>query len=209
MALPANALTVTATIETELGIAAGTQTALLERLIGVASDSIEKYCGRNFNRLALVNERYAGQGTEKLLVARTPIDVSVPPAVTLDGSTVDPASFYVQDAEQGILYRSAGWSWTAPIQSNVASPSQVPGLEEKVYLVSYTGGYYLPSAGGLRNLPYDLEQACIIAVVSTYRGRGKYQRLVEETDGGDPKPWYDYVLPPNCRALLAGYRRVA
>lgn len=207
MAVPANALLAVATLEAELGITTGTQTALLERLIGVVSDAIEKYCGRNFGRAVIVDERVAGYGTQKLMVERTPVE-SIQ-SVKLETETIDSTTYRCvgRDAEAGLIFRQALWSNTAALSADVV-PRPLPGWEERAYLVSYTAGYFLPAAGGSRNLPFDLEQAAIISAVATYRGRGKYSKLVEETEGSDAKLWYDYVLPPNARQLLSQYKRV-
>ncbi len=206
MALAANALTTTAALETELGITTGSKTAVCERAINATSAAIQKYCDRNFCREVLTDERVAGYGTQRLLLSRRPL-VSIQ-AVTIEGVTIDSTEYRIDDAEAGILFRRAGWDWTAPYQPDAADPGRLAGSEEKAYLVSYTGGYVLPTAVSGRDLPYDLEQAALIAAVAAYRARGKYSKLVESTVEGEQRPWYDYLLPPNCRALLAPYKRI-
>lgn len=207
MALPANALTTVPTLELELGLKSGSQTPLLERAVGLVSDAIERYCQRKFARVAVVNERVRGFGTLRLMLDRTPIDASVPVIVVLDTVTLDSSGYYVENAESGFLFRSCTWQSTAALSSDIV-PRYVPGTEERAYLVSYTGGYYLPSDAVNRTLPFDLEQAAIIGAVSWFRGRGKYSRLVAETENSDSKLWYDYMLPPNARQLLVPYRRL-
>lgn len=214
MALPANALTLVATLELELGLTTSpaAQTALLERLIGVVSDAIDRFCNRNFARAVVVDERVAGFGSRRLVVARTPLvsiqAVKLESAATIGSTeTIDAAGYYLENAEAGFIVRKSGWENTAAISAEV-QPAFLPGTEERAYLVSYTGGYILPAAGATRNLPFDLEQAAIMAAVVTYRGRGKYSKLVEETEASDARVFLDYVLPANARQLLNRYRRV-
>ncbi len=211
MALAANALTTVATMTDELGASTLNSTAALERAINTASGAIEKFCDRKFYREVITLERVAGYGTQKLLLSRRPI-VSVQ-AVTIEDVTVDASEYVVpavgsEDADAGVLFRRAGWTWTARLQADAPQPHEIAGTEEKAYLVSYTAGYVLPSAVSGRDLPYDLEHACIIAAASIFRSKGKYSKLVSMSADGEQRPWYDYVLPPNARALLAPYKRI-
>ena len=204
MALPANALTIVATVKDELGIGDGDNSAdsVLERLIGVASDLIEKTCRRNFLRATVTSERVPGFGTPRLLVARTPL-LSIT-SIVQDGTTISASDYYLEDADAGSIFRVGGyWDWTQPL---AGQRGYVP--DEGDYRVTYVGGYYLPSDTTNRNLPYPIEQACIISVVSQFRARGKYQRLVNETAEGAIRPWYDYALPRNAELLIEPYRRV-
>lgn len=57
-------------------------------------------------------------------------------------------------------------------------------------------------------VPLDVEHATILSVVGNWRGRGKYQRLNQETVNGAGVPWYDYTLPFSAKQLLDPYRSV-
>jgi hypothetical protein len=207
VALASNALTTLATVKAELGIADAVTThdARIERLINAASDAIERHCGRQLSRATVTDERVKGFGTQHLLLARTPI-VSVT-SVELDDSTVDADSYYIESAEAGMLFAPDGWEWTAPFSSG-ASPSKLVGLEESRYLVTYVGGYQTPAQGGTRTLPYDLEHACILAVVGQFRDAGKFARIATEQKEKGRKDWSSGILPGPSLEILQKYRRI-
>lgn len=203
MAYPSNALGTLETLKDELGIAAGENAhdAWLERAAGTATEAIESWCKRNFNRATVTNERVAGFGTPRLVLARTPIESVT--SITLDGVTIDASEYYVEDAGAGFVFRSNScWDWTQP-----SAGQRGYVAEEKKYLVTYVGGYYLPGSAQ-RNLPYAIEQAFVVAVVSMFRSKGKYQQLEAETVDGATRPWFDFVLPPNAKQLLDAHKRV-
>ena len=204
MALPANALTSLQTVKDELGIGAGDNSvdAKLERLVGVASNAIEKFCNRKFARQTETNARVAGYGTPRLTLDRTPI-VSIT-SISLDNETVDPSEYYVEDADIGWVHRQdSSWEWTQPAGGE---RGYVP--EERRYLVTYVGGYYLPwDEAHTRDLPYEIEEACLIAVVSRFRASGKHANAQAETQESGGTPWFDMTLPVSARQLLEPYRR--
>lgn len=208
MAVRAQDLTTLATVKLELGIATGVTTydTVLERFIAVATDAIEKHCRRSFYQLSVSAEPVKGHGGVRLIVARTPI-VSVS-AITINGATVDSSSYSIEDAEARLLYKESGWQWTAVLQGELAAPIQRAGTEQSLYLVTYVGGYLTPTQGS-RTLPYDVEQASIDTVVSLYRNRGRYQRLVEETTEEAEQTWPGKIIPGPALGLLKPYRRVA
>jgi len=179
MGVAANALTALATVKTELGISASTDDAYLERLINAASDFIERYCSRQFQR-ASVTEKVQGYGDSFLRLGRRPIDTAVAITITLDGAAVDSISYEVHDAEAGLLIGKSGWADTTSLFEGPAWDGHA-GSERKLYSVTYTGGYVLPGDGGTRTLPYDLEDACVGLVVSRYRSRGQDQRIKSES----------------------------
>lgn len=203
--LPANALTTFEAVEGELGLQAGSNRELLARLVGVASDACEGYCGRSFARATVTSERVRAYGTQRLLLKRTPV-VSVT-SVVRDGVTLDATGYYLDNADAGILFRAAGWSWTAAELEAASAPLQA-GTEEGDFLVTYVGGYVLPwDASATRTLPYDVEGACILGVVQLYRDRGKYASLETETEAQENASWRGVALPKPARSLLNRYRR--
>lgn len=206
MALAANALTLLETAKTELGLSGTASDAVVERLINGASEAIERYCRRSFARATVTSERVKGYAGPRLLLERTPI-VSVT-SIIINGSTIDAAGYYIEKAEAGVLYRPAGWEWTAQTQVGSIIQEPSPGTEEGLYLVTYVGGYQTPAQGGTRTLPYDLEQACLECVTNFYRGRGKHQALETETEEGKAEPWTGASLTPGARKLLNPYRRI-
>lgn len=217
MALPSNALTTVAAVESALGIPTGSETALLERLIAAVSEAAERYCARRFGRAAVV-EKVPGYGAAYLEVSRTPIESVT--SVALDGAPVSDYSLHYSPStgEAVALYRAAGWAWTAQ-SVDAAAPFRLPGTESRSYEVSYTGGYVLPKDGppdaGQIALPADLEEAAIAAVVDLYLARGQRTDIASESIG-DASAVYrlgisdvpDPTLRPSVRAVLSRYRRM-
>lgn len=206
MALAANALTLLATLKTELGETTSSYDAVLERLINVASDAIENYCNRNFSYLSIVDERVKGWGTQRIFLARTPVVTLT--SVVFEGATVDSTAYYLEDPDTGVLFREGGWEWSAAPQVYVTIPGQLPGTEEGIYLATYEGGYITPNQVGTRTLPFDLEEACIATAVQAWRNRGKYQNLQTESQAQEDATWRGHLIPGPYRHVLKKYRRV-
>src|SRR4030042_1762739 len=107
-----HALTTLATVKGELGLDEEdtSKDAILERLINVVSESIERKCGRHFEYTEEIEELVAGQGGPRIMLSRTPV-VDVDP-VSIDGAGLDPTEYVLESAETGMLYRSACWPWS-------------------------------------------------------------------------------------------------
>lgn len=191
MSLPANALTTVAMVCAELSLdvpTSGSATeADLERRIAVASDAIERYCARAFGRVVAYVERVPGFGTDALFLSRVPV-LSVS-AVTYDGDVIPPECYESPpsgaDSEAGLLRNvdadAPVWAWTARCG---AWGGKQAGTERRAYAVTYTAGYVLPKDGTddePRTLPYDVEHACILTVVSDYQMKGRDQSIVSES----------------------------
>jgi hypothetical protein len=189
MALSANALTTVATLAGELGISTpsggSAAEADLERRIAVASDDAEAYCGRPFAKTT-VTEKVAGFCGPVLRLSRYPL-ISIT-SVALNGSAVASSTWAAtpeaDDAAAGQLRHLIGaWEWTAGYQEG-ASPEMRAGTEQRLYAVAYVGGYVLPKDDGVltpRTLPYQLEEACLLTCVASYRARGRDQNIVSES----------------------------
>lgn len=213
MPLAANALTLLATLKGELGTVSAAD-AVLERIINAASDVIEQYVGRKLYRSTIVDERVKGHGGPRIFLDRTPV-VSIS-AITYDSETVDATSYYVENADAGLVYRRVGWVWTALYRPNEAAPGQQVGSEEGLFLVDYVGGWITPhqetAAGGsvgARNLPYDIEQVCLDTCVQMVRNRGKYSNLQTETEMQEDATWRGNMIPTPAQRHLKRYRRIA
>lgn len=210
MALPANALTLLATVKAELGISVSTHDTVLERLIGVASEAVARFCGRKLHYQAAIVETVRGYGGQVLLLKRTPI-VSIT-SIVIDGTTLAADSYSIKDADVGSVYREVGWQWTSPLAEGLAAPAQVPGAEVHKYTVTYTGGWVFdPQAGSptpARNAPYDLEQACIETVVHLWRFRGRFSNAKTEKEETSKVAWEGNAIPKPAQAILKRYRRV-
>lgn len=207
MALTTNALTTVATMETELGLTAASKTALLERLIAVASDAIEQFCNRKLYYTAAIAESVPGYGGNLLHLSRTPL-VSIA-SIVIQGTTIDSDDYEIKNAAAGSVYKESGWDWTAPYAAGLASPARVPGSEALLYDATYAGGWVTPGQVGTRSLPYDLEQACIDTVVHLYRFRGRYINAKVEKEETSKASWEGGLIPKPAQAILKKYRRVA
>lgn len=207
-----------ATLETlrdELGLADNSQDGRLERYDLQASAAIQAYCDREFRKEA-TTERLQGSGTQRLVLSRTPL-VSIA-SVVIDGETIDADEYEIEDAAAGILYRENGWPRLDNVVAGSISRDSMAGTGKADIVVTYTGGYVLPNdTVGTRNLPVELEQACILTVTSLFRGRGR-DRAVASKATGDASISYRLpnqiigvgaggVIPDEAVGLLAKFRR--
>lgn len=172
MTLAATALTTIAAVQAELGIEDGT--TRIERLINVAVDRITRYCGRTFHYEAARVDVLPGYGGPILYLPKGPVlEVA---SVSYDGSTLNTDDYAIHtrsDSAFAALYRSSGWTWTAPtVQGPEASP--FPGGERNLWTITHECGFVTPgqvTAGPpalVRSLPYDLEQAAVLLAASWY-----------------------------------------
>ncbi len=146
-------LTTLANLKAVAGITAITDDTLLGLIIDRQSAAIETFCNRIFAKQTYT-ETIAGNGTNKLRIAQYPL-VSVT-SITNDEITVASTDYTTQDRESGYIYSNYGWYNT---------------LGEKLYSVVYVSGYILPGMAGTRDLPYDIEDACIKACYASYVSR--------------------------------------
>ena len=154
----------------------------IEGLIRAASAWIENYCGRTFG-LQRVKERLVGTGLPNMLLTLTPL-VEVE-KVTFDDIEITSDSWEIYDKDVGTLQRQIGWlSTNLPFGAHSFNPHPSP-YATKRWAVVYSAGYILPGwviTGEDRNLPYDLERACISVLQSI--------RLNAKIDGG----WTSYKI---------------
>lgn len=214
--LQANALTNLAAVLDELGQASdgGALDSRLNRYINVASDFIERECGRIFRRQDAIVENCPGNRLARLKLTRRPI-LSLTAVVYL-GTTYDLTDIAVVDADAGIILRRNGFPWTAAAEPYL-SRRQVPGSEFPDVVVTYSGGYVTPkqvddatfAPFAPRTLPSDLEDAAILLVTTRWRLKGVDPRARARsfeasglTFGGEP-------VPPEIAAIIDHYRDVA
>jgi len=138
--------------------------------------------------------------------------------VAVDSTTLDADSYEIEDADAGILQRDSGWNARNRDVPGAAGGDIVPRTDKRRITVVYVGGYVLPNdSTGTRNLPYDIEQACILTVTSLFRRRGS-DRLVSSESLGDYSVSYRNpnsaiglgaggIIPDEAMPLLEPYRR--
>lgn len=145
---PTLLLTTRARVTEDLGALPAADVAFVDRLIREASAAIVAYCGRPFAR-ETVTETVPAYGDIHLMLSRTPL-VTVT-AVTFDGSTGPVTDYSIANRERGLLYRRGGWQWTDQVYPGLSAAdpfsfgTPLPGQEEPLVSVDYTGGYILPA----------------------------------------------------------------
>lgn len=204
--MAASDLTLPATVAAELAGGVTSADSRLPRLIAAASAAILRHLNRpQLHYSAAYEETLAGHGRHRLVLGLCPVlDVT---SVTIDGSTISADSYELEDAEAGLLYRSARWPWTGYTRGGL--PPQTDrdaGSEEACITVTYEGGYVTPAqaaevgwAGPARSLPYDLEEACVQAVVNLYRRGGDAAGIASESLGAYS---VSYRIPDGAGGLL-------
>lgn len=158
--LSPHALTTIDALKAELAIPANEMPgdSVLARAINAASDAIRQYCGRDFARRKTI-EHKTGRGTPSLLLLLSPV-VSVE-MVSIQDEEIDPEELII-DKNAGVLTLKCG-VWPESDRPNVS--------------VAYTGGWVTPAQAeneGLeRDLPHDIEEACLIIAANRLQARGQ------------------------------------
>lgn len=186
-------LTQLATVKDELDVADSGSDAKLARMIDRASGAIAGHCRRVFGVETLAEtfrlgwepgigptaQVVAPYGTP-LSVQRRPLILSKPGvrsvvSVAENGNVLDPSSYEV-DAASGLIHRMNGGVrayWTAP-----------------AIVITYTAGWKLPGDPD-RDLPADIEDACLSLVRSAWFARARDPNLAMDlTEGvGQAQYW--------------------
>lgn len=198
--LSAHALTTIEAIRGELLISGDDDNTYLARLINSASDAIRSYCGRDF-AMEQRTERLSGSGRPLLLLSLYPI--SEVESVTVNGEELASDAYDV-DPQMGVLIRKHQ-SWPTAAERNIT--------------VTYTGGYITPAQAAadtdlVRDLPYDIEEACIVTATTWASHRGtprdattlQVEQIRVTFGERDREP---AMIPPAVLHLLAPWRRWA
>lgn len=192
------ALTELATVKAELGLTGTDSDTLLTRYINEASAAIEGFCNRVFGTQGYVDTFRQPCGVRRLILSASPV-TAVASAVE-DGVALTAADYELSDAAAGFLDRldgEDGLSWWAAAK----------------IVVTFTAGYVMPGSDG-RNLPYDVEGACIELVKARYHAQARDPALrSEDVDGVYAASYREGFtpgsLPKEVRDILARHRRLA
>lgn len=152
-----------ADLKTLLGITGVAEDAYLTLMCGIASDIVEKFCGRVFTKTTYPDEIYEGTGNHRLVLRQSPI-VSITSIKYRTGTpgtpqwqTIDDA-FYYTNGDTGIVYMDNHFFG----QGNS-------------YAVTYEAGY--------TTIPSDLQMA-VALIVGQYRAtKGQASGMKSETLG--------------------------
>lgn len=204
----------------QIGINVGDDDDAVIRCVNRASKRIASFCGRDLHYSSGIVEYVAGYATTDLMVSRLPI-ASVA-SIAFDGANIDANDYDLRDGASGVIYRRTGWIWTATLNPGVTQ-YPAPGTEEKLYAVTYAGGFWTPAQGptsalptGATLLPDDIEQAALELAAQTYRRRnGSGADVASESLMGYSVTYRDGVaadgawtggMPAEIAAMLAPYR---
>ena len=165
-AAPNTRLTTIEAVKRNLGITDADQDEPIEDMIQQNSDFITSYTSRVFARQN-VTESFIGKGLPNVELSITPI-ISIS-ELKLKEAIVTSENFTINDAEAGILQIETGFTSTELAWNTIDRAVSPYGVKD--WSCTYIGGYTLPSwqtTGIPRDLPYDLERACIEMTKSTF-----------------------------------------
>lgn len=187
-----NALTEIDAVKDELGIdcADTSLNSLIARKINTVSTAAAKYLNRGLLQFQVgIVEKRAGSSRTRIQVTRTPLK-TLTSVTILSGLNVSEvvalADIDVEDdGRTGILYLRSGWP---RVRGRMSGASQDPlaDTDEKNIQITYDGGWVLPdqarqSSGALvRDLPEDIEEAVVSAVVGRMDRRGENRGIKSE-----------------------------
>lgn len=188
-------LTTVATAKAALGVSGTADDVFLVELITEASGAIRRYCNRVFAKETVVETIRLSRALDAVNLVRWPVTAVA--SVVEDGTTLQTVD-YETDLETGLVYR---------LDANDRRRVWTAGK----LVITYQAGYILPSATSGRNLPSDIEAACIALVRFLYfrRGTDPWTRSV---DAGAVKLALNADLsgpdglPPEVVALIGPFR---
>ena len=166
------------------GSEAATNSDYLQALVNRASSFIENYCNRVFAEEE-VDETLPSTGEPRLLLSRLPI-VSVTSA-TYKGEVEDATNYYIEDADAGFLFNKKGWRSTTVYGRYIDYYPTSYAVDD--WTIRYTGGYKLPGETD-RNLPHDIELACILIVAQWYKEDKDTRSNIRKLKIGDAEETY-------------------
>lgn len=199
-------LTTVSRVAVQLGVTNETDVFLLSSFINEATAMIERYCGRKFKQ-ETITTKFAGNGERYIFLDRLPVNSIT--SITHDGQTVPSSDYEISNAETGEIFNRYGWIETVAKSSTVSRPD-VTFSEEKLYSISYSGGYILPGNAS-RSLPYDLERACVELVKSMFSQRKNDPSVTKQSLSGVASVEYGSGqgaanMPSSVVAILDNYR---
>lgn len=176
-------LTTLAMVKDRLKIKHSLKDTQLSRMITGVSKSLTRKIGREFARESVI-EIVKGYGTTQLLLSRSPI-VLVTSVLFEDNPILD---FTIDDSENSILYRRAGWRWTIASAFMGVGFNPLPNSEESLFTVTYEAGYILPEWTDPkleRNLPEDIEDLVLDYIHFLYASRKQKDVSIRSYTIGD------------------------
>lgn len=204
---PDKKLTTAETVRDEIGLSTLKDNHFIDRLINEASAAIVRYTNREFAEEE-VKERVAGFNTPELIVSRTPIKSIA--EISYDEETIINTDDYrIGDPDSGFIYRiDYVWQSTQRVEYNI-KPRWSNETPEPEWVVTYTGGYTLPNWNDTRDLPYDIERACIETVKAWFLSRQRDPNLVDvRVNGTFSAEYTQFGIPVSAAEILKPYIRI-
>lgn len=203
-------LTTVARLASELDLGTSERSSISEYLgwlIEEASSFIETYTGFRFPEED-VTEKLGSTGGHRLVLSRRPIKSIT--HIKYRGTSIDPSYYEIEDAMAGFVWRNdSHWTDTRELAGGIVRKIHGPAIQD--YEVRYIAGYKLPDDAN-RDLPYDIERACL-ELCKLYYFRQKADPMVRRERVGDAFVWYqdsgDRSMPPHIRATLDRWKSLA
>lgn len=214
--------TLPTTLADHLGGGVGSGDARLPLCIASASEAIRGYINQDqiHYQAGIVELVASSLNSPRICLDVTPV-VSVASVVLPDGTTI--TDWELESKKLGFLRRLVGWPYTGQVLPGILQVDPLAGSAKPGITVTYTAGWVTPAQAQSsgwdsalpRNLPADLEMACILTATALFRGMGRDATVSSESMGdysvayrplpagaGAPEP-----LPPAAQALADNYRR--
>lgn len=189
MALASYALTTLASLKSALGVTGSTLDADLEFTINAVSKAMSRAADRVFEFETDIEDRVKAYGTGRIVLPRAPVSTltkieSIDFAGTVTGE-IDSGSYGLEDGsgQSGVVFGLWGSTALGGGASGLARFQQAPF---SLLLVTYDAGFVTPQQAEddvllTRDLPEDLEQACLQSCVRWYRERFADQTISSES----------------------------
>lgn len=178
-------LTTTLTVADSLGVDISQYQLVLDALIKRASSFIVSFTGREFIQETVTEfiAPVAGDTSRpfRIMVTRTPVVQIL--SASFQGVALTPdqmSDISIEDADSGFIWNDRGWTPTGVYGSYI--DSYRTRFAKSDWAVQYVGGYIPPGQLG-RNLPHDIEHACIELVKSWFRNSSRDQSVRSESIG--------------------------
>lgn len=195
-------------VKRELSIAStdASDDKLISDLIDYASDYIRSYTDRDFH-LKTITETRPSRGSNYMVLSYRPLRTLT--WAQLDGTSVSSTTYEVDDAEAAIVWRERGWDHTVIFDNFITQRPTRFGRRD--WSFRYQAGYILPgSTEGTRDLPKDIEKACIEIVKSWYLRQSQDPSVKREEVGEAMIEYFDgtyeTAVPKSSLDLLGPYR---
>lgn len=204
-AAPTHDLTNLDTITEQLGVT--DKDSIISGLISAASSVVCSYCNRFFARETLT-EALSGSGGVRLMLERTPV-VSVA-EIRFNSGVIDASEYKIEDEKAGILFRRNGFR-DVPFLARGIVQDPLPFRGEELWEVDYTAGYITPPMqddSNERDLPHDVEQACIAITRSLFFSRDTDPNLKQSKVSAFWSGSYTQkTISDSVKEMLSPYRR--